>query len=159
MERLDERYRGPSVNVIRQAVVIEAPPEEVWKVVSDPRNLPRWNAHIRSVTGAPDRELRPGDSYWTELGAMGIHVRVRSTVESVDRPRSAVVRISGPIRGVVRTWLRPVGSGRCRLEHEVEYSMAGGPVGAMISAAVKRLGGPTILRRGLTAQKRQVEAG
>jgi predicted membrane protein len=59
----------------------------------------------------------------------------------------------------VRTSLRPVGTRRTRLEHEVEYRFPGGPVGALLAGAVNRLGAGAILRRGLRAQKEQVERG
>lgn len=77
----------------------------------------------------------------------------------IDPPRNSVVRLSGPIEAEVRTWVRPVGRARSRLEHEVEYTMRGGPVGALVARAVRYLGAPTILKKGIKAQKREVETG
>jgi len=60
---------------------------------------------------------------------------------------------------VVTTWVRPAGSRRSRLEHEVEYHLPGGPVGELLARTVRLLGGRQLLRRGIRAQKRHVEAG
>ena len=51
---------------------IEATPEEVWTVVSDPRNLPRWDRHIISVEGVPEEVLKEGARYVTELKMLGV---------------------------------------------------------------------------------------
>ena len=46
----------------RQQAVIEAPVEEVWGAVGDPRNYPRWAGDVLEVTGlaevAPDAEFQ-----------------------------------------------------------------------------------------------------
>jgi carbon monoxide dehydrogenase subunit G len=147
------------MTVIRQSTVIYARPEEVWRIISDPRNLPRWNTLIKAVHGAPPDGLKPGDRYSTELGVLGVKIKVAARVLETDPPRSAMIRLTGPLEATVRTWLRPVGKGRTRLEHEVDYKLKGGPVGSLIARGVKHLGAPSILKRGIKAQKRQVERG
>jgi carbon monoxide dehydrogenase subunit G len=138
---------------------VEARPEEVWSVISDPRNLPRWNPHIKAVHGVPADGLKPGETYSTELRVLGVPFRIRSRVVSFDAPRSSVIRLSGPLDATVRTWLRPVGKTRTRLEHEVDYRFRGGPVGRLVARGVRLMGAPTLLKRGMRAQKRQVEIG
>jgi uncharacterized protein YndB with AHSA1/START domain len=156
---MGQRYRGAPVTLIRTSIVVDGSPEEVWKVVSDPRNLPRWNRYIRAVHDVPGDGLRPGSRYWTELGGLGVTFRIRAEVEEVDPPRYARVRLSGPVDAVVRTWIRPMGERRSRLEHQVDYSVRGGPIGALVGRALRHLGAPTVLRRGTRAQKLQVERG
>ena len=48
-------------------VVVDAPPEAVWEVISDPRRLPHWDRHIVSVEGVPADGLREGMRYTTEM--------------------------------------------------------------------------------------------
>jgi uncharacterized protein YndB with AHSA1/START domain len=156
---MGQRYRGPAVSRIRESVEVEAPPEDVWLVVADPRNLPRWNRFIRSVHDLPAGDLRKGTTYRTELGGLGVAVRVRAEVEEIEPPRFSRVRLAGPIDAVITTWVRPLGSRRSRLEHEVEYHLGGGAVGELIARTVRLLGGRQLLRRGIRAQKRQVERG
>lgn len=145
------------MSTIRDAVVVDATPEEVWRVVSDPRNLPRWSRHIKAILAAPDRELEAGDSYRLELRLLGVSAEVRAEVKELDRPRFSEVALSGPIDGIVRTHVRPIGAGRARLEHEVEYRFPGGALGKVAARAVRLMGATLMLRRGLRAQKETVE--
>jgi uncharacterized membrane protein len=145
------------MSTIREAVVVDAPPEEVWRVIADPRNLPRWNRYIKAVRAAPDRELEAGDSYRVELRLLGVSAEVRAEVKELERPRFSEVALSGPIEGTVRTYVRPIGAGRSRLEHEVGYRFPGGALGKAVARAVRLMGASLILRSGLRAQKEAVE--
>ena len=58
-------------------VVVDAPPEAVWDVISDPRRLPYWDRHIVRVEGVPAEGLREGMSYTTEMRLM----LLRSTID------------------------------------------------------------------------------
>ena len=147
------------MSVVRHAVVVEAPPEEVWRVISDPRNLPRWNRYIRAVRDVPEDGLREGASYRTEMSVLGVSFQVHARVEEIDPPRFSRIRLTGPVDAVVRTWVRPVGTGRSRLEHEVEYRLRGGPLGELIARGLRLVGGASMLKRGIRAQKEQAEAG
>ena len=159
MERVGERYREAPVTRIRETIAIDAPPDEVWSVVSDPRNLPRWNKHILGVHDVPDEGLEPGSRYWTEIGGGGMHVRVRAQVEDVRPPRYARIKLTGPIDATVQTWVHPAGRNRSMLEQQVDYHVRGGPIGDLISGALRVFGANTLLKRGIRAQKRQIEAG
>lgn len=149
---------GAPVNVVRASVVVDAPPQDVWRVVADPRNLPRWNRYIHHVTGVPETGLVKGSTYQAELRVLAVSSPVVATVIDIDPPRSAEVRLEGPLEAVVRTRLKPVGVRRTLLEHEVAYRLKGGPVGEMLGRALSHLGAAAVLKRGTRAQKRQVEA-
>jgi uncharacterized protein YndB with AHSA1/START domain len=156
---MGQRYGWALMSVVRASETIDASPQEVWEIVSDPHNLPLWNRHIREVRDVPEHGLKEGSRYWTRLSFLGVSARVDAEVEEIDPPRFARIRLTGPVDAVVRTWVRPAGSGRSRLEHEIEYRMRGGPVGELLARALRTFGGQTLLRRGTRAQKRQVESG
>ena len=145
------------MTVVREAAVVDAPVDEVWHVIADARNLPRWNSHIREVRGAPERELKEGDTYQVRLRFMGVSTDVRAEVEELDPQRYSRVRLSGIVNATIHTFAKPIGHGRTRVEHEVEYRFPGGPLGELAARTVRHLGAPMILRRGLRAQKRLVE--
>ena len=147
------------MTLIRHSEIVDASPAEVWRIVGDPRNLPRWNKHILAVHEVPPNGLRPGARYATEMGGFGLRFKVLAEVEELEPPRYSRIRLSGPIDAVVRTWVHPAGRHRARLEHEVDYHIPGGPIGAVIERVVKRIGATGLLKRGLRAQKRQVERG
>src|SRR5688572_8717068 len=39
----------------RQQTLIEAPVEDVWRLVGDPRRYPEWAGDVLEVTGLPDQ--------------------------------------------------------------------------------------------------------
>jgi uncharacterized protein YndB with AHSA1/START domain len=146
------------VSVLQTEIRVDAPAERLWEVVANPTNLPRWDRHIVSVTGVPPGGLRKGTVYSTTLGLMGVRARVDAQVLELEPPRYSEVRLRGLLDAVVQTWVEPDGPGRSRLRHRVEYTFRGGPIGDVAARALRLLGAPTILRRGVEAQKRQAEA-
>ncbi|MGH2693004.1 MAG: SRPBCC family protein [Actinomycetota bacterium] len=148
------------MTLIRESTLVDAPVDEVWSVVSDPRNLPSWNKHIVAVHDLREDGLEPGTRYWTEIVGAGVQFRVRAHVEELDPPRYSRIRLSGPIDAVVQTWVHPAGRRRSRLEHQVDYHLHHtGPLDDLIGRALRVLGATALLRRGIRAQKKQVEAG
>jgi uncharacterized protein YndB with AHSA1/START domain len=148
------------VSVVRASEIVEASPEEVWEVIADPRNLPRWNQHIKRVKGVPEDGLKKGSRYTTSLRVVGVPFDVHAEVVKMDPPRYAEIRLTGPLEAVVRTWVHPAGKRRSRLEHEVTYRVKRiGPPGRIIDQGLRMIGAGTLLRRGTRAQKRQIERG
>jgi ligand-binding SRPBCC domain-containing protein len=143
-------------SVVQVSVDIDATPEQVWKVVSDPSNLERWDRHISMVDG-PGRELRKGDRYSTELHFMGARARANMMVLELEPNRYSKVQMAGVVDGTVETWVQHLDGDRTRLRHRVEYRFKGGPLGEVAGRAVRMMGGGALLHRGVQAQKRQVE--
>ena len=147
------------MSVIEVAVDIDAPREEVWKVVSDPKNLPRWNRHVVSVEGVPQDGLREGNQYTTHLSFMGVHAKANARVVELRRPEYSKVRLSGVVDGTVETWLDARDRESTRLRHRIDYRFKGGPLGAFAARAVSKMGATRLLRRGAESQKAQAEKG
>lgn len=156
--RLVERHGGGFVSVVRASVEVDATPEEVWAVVADPRNLPRWSKFVASVDGVPDGGLEKGSEYTTVMRFTALRARVLSTVVEWDPPMHSTVRLSGLLHATVKTEIGPLPGGRSRMEHEVEYRFRGGRLGQLAARSVRLVGGAQLaLRHGTLAQKRQVE--
>jgi uncharacterized membrane protein len=147
------------MSVVEVAVDVDAPREEVWDVVSNPKNLPRWNRHVVSVEGVPENGLREGSRYTTHLSFMGVHAKADATVEELRRPKYAKVRLSGLVDGTVETWLEPRDGDTTRLRHRIDYRFRGGRLGAFAARAVSAMGAVRLLRRGAESQKVQAEKG
>lgn len=145
------------MSVIEASGVIDAPPEKVWKVVSDPNNLPVWDHHVYEVTGVPEGGLDEGTEYTAAVKFMGARAHTSARVLDIEPPRYSKVELHGLVDGTVETWLEPLDGGKTRLRHRVEYGFKGGPIGALAARAVRLLGASALLRRGIQAQKRQVE--
>ena len=148
------------MTVVSVAAEVDAPPERVWEVVSDPANLPHWDRHIVRVTGVPPGGLAHGMSYVTEMRFMGVRARVRAKVLEWDPPRRAAIRLEGLLDATVTSIVEPLPGGRSRLEHVVEYRFRGGPLGDVAARSLRLVGGAQYaLRHGTLAQKREIEGG
>jgi uncharacterized protein YndB with AHSA1/START domain len=146
------------VTVVDASVDIQAPPEEVWRIVADPHNLPTWDRHIAKVEGIPPDGLRPGTRYTTEVRFMGVRAHSQAKVLEIRPPEYSKIQLSGLLDGVVETWLEALDGGhRTRLRHRIKYRFKGGPLGEVAARAVGMFGAAAVLRRGVLAQKRQVE--
>jgi carbon monoxide dehydrogenase subunit G len=144
-------------SVVEVAVDIDATPGEVWDVVSDPKNLQRWDRHIAVVEGARG-PLHEGDEYTTELRFMGARAHAHMKVLELKPNRYSKVQMDGVVDGIVETWVEPLDDHRTRLRHRIRYRFRGGPLGEFAARGVRMMGGGAILRRGVEAQKRQVES-
>jgi uncharacterized protein YndB with AHSA1/START domain len=143
-------------SVVEVSVDIDATPEEVWRVVADPRNLQRWDRHIALIEGARG-ELHEGDEYTTELRFMGARARAHMKVLALKPHEYSKVAMDGVVDGTVESWMEPLDGDRTRLRHRVSYRFRGGPLGEVAGRAVRMMGAGAILKRGVQAQKRQVE--
>lgn len=139
-------------------IVIEAPPEEVWEAISDPRNLPHWDRHIVRVDGVPPEGLREGTRYSTEMRFMALRTTVDGEVLEWDPPRRSRIRLTGLLDATVTSTVEPLAGDRSLLEHVIDYRFRGGPLGELAARSLARVGGAHLaLRHGTLAQKREIE--
>ena len=138
------------------SVEVEAPPEIVWQVVSDPRNLPHWDRHIRAAR-LPEGGLRPGVRYEVEMGFMGVRATVPCEVLEWEPPWRASFHLGGLLDATVKTTVAALPFDRSVLRHEVRYIFKG-PLGSFAAASVNAVGGAAFaLKRGTLAQCRAIE--
>ena len=148
------------MTVVTVAVEVDAPPERVWEVISDPRNLPHWERHIVAVDGVPATGLHEGARYVAEMRLLAVRTKVRAEVLEWDPPRRVSIRLTGVLDATVTSTVEPLGARRSRLKHVVEYRFRGGPFGDLAARSLRMLGGARYaLRHGTLAQKREIESG
>jgi uncharacterized protein YndB with AHSA1/START domain len=155
VEGLVERER-PAVTTAEYSVEVDAPPEVVWEVTSDPRNLPHWDKHIVGVK-LPAAGLEAGARYEVQMGFMGVRAIVPCEVLEWEPPWRARFRLGGLLDATVTTTVAALPDDRSVLRHEIEYVFAG-PLGGFAAASVKAVGGEEFaLKRGTIAQKDEIE--
>lgn len=138
------------------SVEIDATPEAVWDVTSDPRNLPHWARYIVRVYPPPE-PMGPGVEYAVVMGFAGVHATVPCRVLEWEPPWRARVHLGSLLDATVTTSIASLPYDRCMLRHEVEYVFRG-PLGRFAAASVSAVGGSQlVLRRGALAQKREIE--
>lgn len=144
------------MTTVEYSVEVDAPPEAVWKVVSDPQNLPHWDKHIRAVH-LPRGGLGPDAAYEVTLGFMAVQARIPCRVLEWEPPWHASFHLGGLLDATVTTLVASLPPGRSMLRHEVEYTFRG-PLGHFAAASVNAVGGAEYaLKRGTVAQKAQIE--
>jgi carbon monoxide dehydrogenase subunit G len=140
------------------SVEVDAPPERVWEVTSDPSNLPHWDRHIESVR-VPPEGLGPGVRYQVVMRFMALRTTVGAEVLEWEPPWRAVVRLSGLLEATVSTSIAALPHERSVLRHEIAYRFRG-PFGGIGAQSIRAVGGSHLaLKRGVLAQKRDIEAG
>jgi uncharacterized protein YndB with AHSA1/START domain len=138
------------------SVEVDASPKRVWKVVSDPRNIPYWERHVVSVR-VPEGEFGLGSTYRVVMSFMGIRVSVRGEILAWEPPSHATIGLRGPLEATIETSVASLPRGRSVLRHEVTYRFRG-PLGGVVAAGLNALGGAQLgIRHGTLAQKRQIE--
>jgi len=146
------------MTTVEFSVEVEAPPERVWEVTSDPANLPHWDRHIESVRVPPDG-LGPAVRYEVTMRFIAFRTTVEAEVQEWEPPWRAVVRLSGLLEATVSTTIAALPHERSVLRHEISYRFRG-PFGRIGAQSIQAVGGSQLaLRRGVLAQKREIEAG
>ena len=150
-----ERERERHVTVVEFSVEVDAPAEDVWKVASDPTNLPQWDKHVVRVR-PPEGGMHEGARYEVDMGFLAVQTTVRATVVEWDPPWRSRIRLDGLLEALITTSVAALHD-RSVLRHEIEYRFRG-PLGGFGAMSLNALGGAHIaLKRGVLAQKRQIE--
>jgi hypothetical protein len=105
--------RLPATRTAALRVEINAPPERVWRVLTDVAAQPRWRPDLATVEVI---DATPGRERWIERPRRGpeIHFTTRSRVEL----REWQLEFRGPAEGTWRGRLEPLPGGKTRLEVE-----------------------------------------
>ena len=155
---MDVRVGEHRVTLVAFDLVVDAPPEAVWEVISDPRRLPQWDRHIVRVDGIPPDGLREGCRYTTEMRFVVLRSTIDGEVLEWDPPHRSKIRLTGLLDATVTSSIEPLAGDRSLLQHVVDYHFRGGPLGEIAARSLARVGGAHLaLRHGTLAQQREIE--
>ena len=102
----------------RNSTFIDAPPERVFEVLSDPRSYGEWVVGSREIRDVDRDWPRPGGRFHHTVGWLGpLTVADNTEVEEIDPPRSIVLRARTRPWAVVRVelYVKPEDDGRTRV--------------------------------------------
>ena len=68
---------------VSASAIVDATPDDVFAAITDPGQLPEWNAAITAVVHQPER-LEVGAEWVVEMHALGQSWHSRSVVETLD---------------------------------------------------------------------------
>src|SRR5205807_8280036 len=86
----DRRGARRPMSMLERDIHIDAPPERVYDIVSDPSCLHRWVTIQDALEEAPDGELEQGSRLVQRLRVAGQCFTVTWTVMAADRPSKLV---------------------------------------------------------------------
>ena len=114
------------------SIDIDAPPEEVWRTVMDPKRLGEWvTIHRRLLSSSPGKMEQL-------LHLRGANFKVHWDLVKDDAPHHAEWHGKGPARSHAETEyrLRDNGNGGTRFDYRNEFKAPFGPLGAVASRAL-----------------------
>lgn len=100
LDRLLRRRRGSApITPLRMLVVIDAPVERTWAVVSDVPRQPEWMHEMQAVTFVDPLPLRVGSRAEATVRILGITVSDPVVVTDIAPPTRYAIRHEGVFRG------------------------------------------------------------
>jgi uncharacterized protein YndB with AHSA1/START domain len=145
------------MTTVEYSVEVDASPERVWELTSDPRNLPHWDKHVVGIR-LPAGGLALGARYEVVMRFFAVRATIAAEVLEWEPPWRSKIRLRGPLDATVTTSIGKLPYGRSVLRHEVEYSFRG-PLGRFAAASLNAVGGAHLaLKRGTLKQRDEIVA-
>jgi carbon monoxide dehydrogenase subunit G len=123
---------------LERTIEIDATPDEVYDVLTNPHCLGEWVTIQEELVQAPDPPLEAGDCVVQKMKVVGRSFEVSWDVEVADRPSRVRWAGRGPMGSVARATyeLTDNGNGGTRFSYTNEYEVPGGPVGKVAGRAL-----------------------
>lgn len=131
---------------IDRTVTIEAPAQEVYDVVMDPRRLQDWVTIHARLDDAPRGTLKQGSKLTQHLKLAGQTFKVRWTVVENDPCKRVVWEGRGPVFSHARVVYEfdANGDGGTTFSYSNEYDLPGGPLGRIATRTVSKVAGKEV---------------
>jgi hypothetical protein len=117
----------------KQQVLLDAPVDEVWGLISDPGRFPDWSGDTISVTGLPTEIERGSTFQVTSNGPLRMKATTVFRVEELDDLREIKLRCQ--TSGYYSHWLLTEARGNTFVEVEFGIERVRGLQGRALSAA------------------------
>ncbi len=125
------------MTLVRAHIDIDAPPDEVYDVMLDPKRLHEWVTIHRKVNRTDSGKPRKGYEMDQTLCLRHANFKVHWTLTEADRPHRATWEGKGPAGSYARTAYRLAENGDgTHFEYENEFKAPGGFLGAAASRVV-----------------------
>ncbi len=146
------------MGLVQHSVVIEAPVEEVFALMTDTSRFGEWAFGFAGLEEGPTQLTQDAKFRWKMKGH-GMTLKPRSTVVTFDDPTGyeEEIRIPGIMRGRLSKKI-VAEKRRTRLSWSLEYRLIGGPLGAAADWALARRVAERAVQRSLAGAKRVLEA-
>lgn len=123
---------------LERTIEIDASPEVVYDVLTNPECLGEWVTIQEELVSAPEPPLKKGDCIVQRMKVVGKRFDVSWDVEVADRPSQVRWTGGGPMGSKARATyvLESNGNGGTRFSYTNEYDVPGGPIGKVAGKAL-----------------------
>jgi carbon monoxide dehydrogenase subunit G len=123
---------------LERTIEIDAPPDRVYDVLTDPKCLGSWVTIQEELVSAPEAPLEKGDCVVQRMKVVGKSFEVSWDVEVADRPNKVRWSGDGPMGSKARATyeLSSNGNGGTKFSYTNEYDVPGGPIGKFAGKAL-----------------------
>jgi carbon monoxide dehydrogenase subunit G len=120
---------------VERNITINAPRQEVWKFLMDPKHLEDWVSIHQKLKDAPPGQLEEGDTLTQCLRLMHKNFDVKWKVKQADRETKAVWEGRGPVRSQAQVIyeVKDAGEGATRFHYVNEFKPPGGLFGGFMA--------------------------
>jgi uncharacterized protein YndB with AHSA1/START domain len=145
-------------HTVSESIVLDVPPERVWKTVMDPSRLGDWVTTHVGVESDASGPVGEGAAFRQRLRLAGKAFDVDWRVVEADEPRVALWRGDGPAGSVaeVSYRLEPESAGT-RFEYENSFALPGGALGRVAGGALAARAGRREARKSLENLRRLLD--
>ncbi len=129
---------------LEREIEIDAPPERVYEILTDPDCLGEWVTIQEELEEAPKgRDLEAGDTLRQRMKVAGQRFRLSWTVVDANRPSRVEWEGSGPMGSKAHAVyeLDDNGNGGTHFSYMNEYALPGGAVGRIAGRAIVKASG------------------
>lgn len=142
---------------IRRSVVIEAPADEVFGLMTDTRRFGDWIFGFVGLDDGPEK-LSDGATFRWRMKGHGLTLKPRCEIVEFDAPSGyeEEIRIAGVVRGTLSARVVPQ-KRRTLLSCAFDYRVVGGPLGVAIDWLVAHRVAERAVQRSLEGAKRVLE--
>jgi uncharacterized protein YndB with AHSA1/START domain len=144
---------------IVESIEISRRPEEVFSYVTDPSCLPEWQESVVSVRRESDAPLAVGSRAVVTRRVGRREFAMTAELTELSSPSSWAVRgIDGPVRGMVKGTIEPLGDGeRSRVTMVLDFEGHG--IGKLLVPLVVRRQARAEMPRNQQKLKERLESG
>ena len=118
---------------IKKSLTIDAPADELFDIVDDPHNFPKYVPNVSEVADIHRTDRRIGDTFRVIYKVLGLTFDEKFTTTEHERPTRLASEFKGGMSGTFRWGFEPRGS-QCAVTVDIKYDVAGGALGKAVDS-------------------------
>lgn len=146
---------------LERSIHIDERPEEVFRILTDLKLIPRWAVIAQDTYVRPESDLAEvGQEFHWTIRVAGMDLETDWVVTEYEPPRAVAYRVASAHQGRLEMKQRVLdaGAGGSRVELEVDYELPYGLLGEAVDRALVERRNQGVMERSLQNLKDLVEA-